>query len=120
MFYTPFRLLLNQLLLSKVVHTIKYSNIIDIYKYYFKSYPSIYQVKARKHPLRILQIIQFWPLDILFTNFSCVVGWAYITLILSTVAIFATGMLSINADKATSKDKIEDEILDGKRIICVT
>jgi len=48
-----------------------------------------------------------------------VVGWAYIAVMISTLITFATGMLSIQADKATSKDKIEDEILEGKRLICV-
>ena len=46
-------------------------------------------------------------------------GWAYIALIACTVLIFMIGMLSIKADKATSKDEIEDEILEGKHLICV-
>ena len=53
-----------------------------------------------------------WP----FFLFS---GWAYIALIACTVLIFMIGMLSIKADKATSKDEIEDEILEGKHLICV-
>ena len=53
-----------------------------------------------------------WP----FILFS---GWAYIALIACTVLIFMIGMLSIKADKATSKDEIEDEILEGKHLICV-
>ncbi|XP_067938876.1 LHFPL tetraspan subfamily member 2a protein-like [Watersipora subatra] len=54
-----------------------------------------------------------------FKKDQCSIGWAYIGVIICTLCIFPTGMLSIKADRATSQDEIEDEILKGKRLICI-
>ncbi|XP_057315963.1 LHFPL tetraspan subfamily member 2a protein-like [Hydractinia symbiolongicarpus] len=50
---------------------------------------------------------------------SCSVGLAYFAAIGATVAAFFCSMFSFVADKAVFSDAVQDEILEGKRLICV-
>jgi len=50
---------------------------------------------------------------------DCQLGWSFYSCIGGTVLVFAASMLSIQADLATSSDKVETEALDGKTFIAV-
>ena len=48
----------------------------------------------------------------------CSLGSAYFSAIGTTLAAFACSLFSFVADKAVFADKVQDEILEGKNIIC--
>ncbi|XP_054153408.1 LHFPL tetraspan subfamily member 2 protein-like [Oppia nitens] len=50
---------------------------------------------------------------------DCSIGWALYLAVGSTVATFICAILSIQAEISTSSDKVQDEILDGKNLICL-
>ncbi|KAI0239162.1 LHFPL tetraspan subfamily member 2 protein [Lamellibrachia satsuma] len=50
---------------------------------------------------------------------DCQLGWAFYGCVCGTVLVFLCAILSVQAEKATSSDKVEGEILEGKNLICV-
>jgi len=50
---------------------------------------------------------------------DCNIGWALYLAVGSTLATFICAILSIQAEISTSSDKVQDEILDGKNLICL-
>lgn len=50
---------------------------------------------------------------------DCTIGWAFYLAIASTIATFVCSALSIQAESSTASDKVQDEILEGKNLICV-
>lgn len=50
---------------------------------------------------------------------QCSVGWALYTAIGGTVLTFICAMFSAQAEIATSGDKVQDEIDEGRTLICV-
>ncbi|KAB5528462.1 hypothetical protein PHYPO_G00140470 [Pangasianodon hypophthalmus] len=50
---------------------------------------------------------------------QCSVGWALYTAIGGTVLTFVCAMFSAQAEIATSSDKVQDEIDEGRTLICV-
>ncbi|CAH1789276.1 unnamed protein product [Owenia fusiformis] len=54
-----------------------------------------------------------------FNIAGCSLGWAFYTCVGGTVAVFICATLSIQAEVATSSDKVEDDILQGKHLICL-
>ncbi|XP_052448086.1 LHFPL tetraspan subfamily member 2a protein [Carassius gibelio] len=49
----------------------------------------------------------------------CSLGWAFYTAIGGTVLTFVCALLSAQAENATSSDKVQDEIEEGRSLICV-
>lgn len=49
----------------------------------------------------------------------CSLGWAFYTAIGGTLASFLCAVLSVQAEIATSSDKVQDEIEEGKSLICL-
>lgn len=49
----------------------------------------------------------------------CSLGWAFYTAIGGTVLTFLCAMFSAQAEIATSNDKVQDEIEEGRSLICV-
>ena len=47
-----------------------------------------------------------------------VLGWAFYLAVGSTLVTFGTSLLSIQADQSTQSGKIQDEIQEGKSLIC--
>lgn len=54
-----------------------------------------------------------------FRPFNCSLGWAFYTAIGGTLATFLCAVLSAQAEIATSSDKVQEEIEDGKSLICL-
>lgn len=50
---------------------------------------------------------------------QCSLGWAFYTMVLGILGVFISALLSIKAEEATSSDKVESKVLDGKHIICL-
>lgn len=50
---------------------------------------------------------------------DCALGWTFYLAIASTVVTFICSVLSIQAEVSTSSDKVQDEILEGKNLICL-
>ncbi|XP_076854149.1 LHFPL tetraspan subfamily member 2b [Brachyhypopomus gauderio] len=50
---------------------------------------------------------------------DCSLGWALYTAIGGTLAAFLCAMLSAQAEVATSSDKVQDEVDEGRTLICV-
>lgn len=50
---------------------------------------------------------------------SCTIGWSYYLGIAATVLVFITAVLSVPADRSTTSRKVEEEMLEGKNLICV-
>ncbi|KAI8503311.1 PREDICTED: lipoma HMGIC fusion partner-like 2 protein [Branchiostoma belcheri] len=50
---------------------------------------------------------------------ECTLGWAFYCAVGGTLLSFVCAILSVQADIATSSDKVEDEILEGKNLICL-
>ncbi|TSM85993.1 Lipoma HMGIC fusion partner-like 2 protein [Bagarius yarrelli] len=50
---------------------------------------------------------------------QCSVGWALYTAIGATVLTFICAMFSAQAEIATSSDKVQDEIDEGRTLVCV-
>lgn len=50
---------------------------------------------------------------------DCSIGWAFYACVGGTILVFICSVLSIQAERATSSDKVEAEILDGKYLVCV-
>jgi len=50
---------------------------------------------------------------------DCYIGWALYLAIGSTMATFVCAVLSVQAEISTSSDKVQDEILNGKSLICL-
>lgn len=50
---------------------------------------------------------------------ECNIGWALYLAVGSTAATFICAILSIQAEISTSSDKVQDQILDGKNLICL-
>lgn len=46
-------------------------------------------------------------------------GWSYYLGIAATVLVFITAVLSVPADRSTTSRKVEEEMLEGKNLICV-
>lgn len=49
----------------------------------------------------------------------CSLGWAFYAAIGGTLASFLCAVLSAQAEIATSSDKVQEEIEEGKSLICV-
>ncbi|XP_071098720.1 LHFPL tetraspan subfamily member 2a protein-like [Haliotis cracherodii] len=49
----------------------------------------------------------------------CSLGWAFYLCITGTVMSFFCAFLSVKADESTSSYKVEEEVLEGKNLICV-
>ncbi|KAK3095570.1 hypothetical protein FSP39_016186 [Pinctada imbricata] len=49
----------------------------------------------------------------------CSLGWSFYLCIAGTVLIFVCSILSIQAEHSTSSRKVEEEVLEGKNLICV-
>jgi len=54
-----------------------------------------------------------------FTIGDCTLGWAFYLAVGSTLVTFLCSVLSVQAEISTSSDKVQDEILDGKNLICL-
>ena len=50
---------------------------------------------------------------------QCSFGWAFYACLGGTVLAFLCALLSAQAEKSTSSDKVQDEIFDGKKLICL-
>ncbi|XP_076324418.1 LHFPL tetraspan subfamily member 2 protein-like isoform X1 [Tachypleus tridentatus] len=50
---------------------------------------------------------------------DCRLGWTFYLAIGSTVVTFICSVLSVQAEISTSSDKVQDEILEGKNLICL-
>lgn len=50
---------------------------------------------------------------------DCILGWTFYLAIGSTLVTFLCSVLSIQAEISTSSDKVQDEILEGKSLICL-
>lgn len=50
---------------------------------------------------------------------DCTLGWAFYLAIGSTIITFLCSVLSVQAEISTSSDKVQDEILEGKNLICL-
>ncbi|KAF7200583.1 LHFPL tetraspan subfamily member 2a protein [Nothobranchius furzeri] len=58
------------------------------------------------------EALPFWPA-------LCSLGWAFYAAIGGTVAAFLCSILSVQAEIATSSDKVQEEIEEGKSLICL-
>lgn len=54
-----------------------------------------------------------------FRPAQCSLGWAFYTAIGGTVSAFLCAVLSAQAEIATSSDKVQEEIEEGKSLICL-
>ncbi|XP_041356147.1 LHFPL tetraspan subfamily member 2a protein-like [Gigantopelta aegis] len=54
-----------------------------------------------------------------FEKDKCSLGWSFYLVIAGTVLTFLCAFLSIKADSSTSSRKVEEEVLEGKNLICV-
>ncbi|KAK6185660.1 hypothetical protein SNE40_007842 [Patella caerulea] len=50
---------------------------------------------------------------------QCSMGWSFYVCVFGTLMAFGCSMLSIKADLSTSSRKVEEEVLEGKNLICV-
>lgn len=50
---------------------------------------------------------------------ECSVGWAFYAVLGGTLSSFLCSLLSGQAEKSTSSDDVQDEISDGKTLICL-
>lgn len=50
---------------------------------------------------------------------DCSLGWAFYLSFGATILTFICSVLSVQAEISTSSDKVQDEILEGKRLICL-
>lgn len=50
---------------------------------------------------------------------QCELGWAFYAVLGGTLVTFVCSILSAQAEKSTSSDKVQDEISDGKTVICL-
>ena len=50
---------------------------------------------------------------------SVFTGWAFYGCVAGTALTFLCAALSMQAERSTSSDKVEREILEGKNLICV-
>lgn len=50
---------------------------------------------------------------------ECSLGWAFYTAIGGTVLTFICAVFSAQAEIATSSDKVQEEIEEGKNLICL-
>lgn len=50
---------------------------------------------------------------------DCSLGWAFYSALGGTLLVFFCALFSGQAEKSTSSDKVQDEILDGKTVICL-
>ncbi|KAK3577365.1 hypothetical protein CHS0354_008461 [Potamilus streckersoni] len=50
---------------------------------------------------------------------QCILGWSFYLCIVGTLLVFVCSVLSVGADHATSSRKVEEEVLEGKSLICV-
>lgn len=50
---------------------------------------------------------------------GCSLGWAFYLAMGSTLVTFVCSVLSVQAEVSTSSDKVQDEILEGKNLICL-
>ncbi|MGH0182948.1 UNVERIFIED_CONTAM: hypothetical protein FKN15_010859, partial [Acipenser sinensis] len=50
---------------------------------------------------------------------ECSLGWAFYTAIGGTVLTFICAVLSAQAEIATSSDRVQEEIEEGKSLICL-
>ena len=46
-------------------------------------------------------------------------GWSFYLCIAATLLVFVCSVLSVGAERATSSRKVEEEVLEGKALICV-
>ncbi|XP_060083569.1 LHFPL tetraspan subfamily member 2 protein-like [Ylistrum balloti] len=49
----------------------------------------------------------------------CELGWSFYLCVVGTVLVFLCSILSIQADHSTTSRKVEEEVLEGKNLICV-
>ena len=54
-----------------------------------------------------------------FRPAQCSLGWAFYAAIGGTLATFLCSVLSAQAEIATSSDKVQEEIEEGKSLICL-
>lgn len=50
---------------------------------------------------------------------DCTLGWAFYAVLGGTLSSFLCSLLSAQAEKSTSTNEVQDEILDGKTFICL-
>lgn len=50
---------------------------------------------------------------------DCSLGWAFYAVLGGTLSSFLCSLLSAQAEKSTSSDEVQDEISDGKTVICL-
>ena len=50
---------------------------------------------------------------------GCSIGWAFYSALGGTVLLFLCAVLSSQAEKSTSSDRVQDEIYKGKTVICL-
>lgn len=50
---------------------------------------------------------------------ECSMGWAFYAVLGGTLSSFLCSLLSGQAEKSTSSDDVQDEISDGKTLICL-
>ncbi|GAB6031983.1 hypothetical protein CHUAL_010361 [Chamberlinius hualienensis] len=54
-----------------------------------------------------------------YTIGTCSIGWAFYLALISSFITFVCAILSVYADSSTSSDKVQDEIFEGKNLICL-
>lgn len=50
---------------------------------------------------------------------NCALGWGLWCATIATILTFISACLSIPAEKSTSSDKIQDQIYEGRTLICL-
>lgn len=50
---------------------------------------------------------------------ACSLGWGLYVAVVATVLTFISACLSVLAERATSSDKVQDQIDDGRTLICL-
>lgn len=50
---------------------------------------------------------------------QCSLGWSFYLCIVGTLLVFVCSVVSVGAERATSSRKVEEEVLEGKALICV-
>lgn len=50
---------------------------------------------------------------------ECSIGWAFYSALGGTLLVFFCAVFSVQAEKSTSSDKVQDEIWKGKKMICL-
>lgn len=54
-----------------------------------------------------------------FSMDQCTFGWSFYLCVIALVLVFLCATFSIGAERATSSRKVEEEVIEGKALICI-